>query len=296
MGKEIDIVIPYVNNNDPVWRNTFINYCTRTKYYKRVASMVGQRFDEIGLFEYLIKGIDKFMPWVNNIYLLVSNKEQVPSYIDKKRIKVVLHEQFIPYKYLPTFNSTTIEMFLDKIPNLAEHFIYINDDMFPIAALDPNDFFTESNKIKISFIKDVLQANPTQFKQVCYHQYKEICELLGYYVLPAESFQRPYHSFTPMIKSHCKEIRQLLDDKIKQVLAPFRTEYQYNQYIYPLYELFKGNTVESDIKFEYLELNNDLDKIISAIDHNQIVCINDSTCKKGIDIKSIKNKLKEKVE
>ena len=45
----------------------------------------------------------------------------------------------MPQQCLPTFNSTTIEMFLPKIPDLAEHFIYGNDDMYPMAPSQPSD-------------------------------------------------------------------------------------------------------------------------------------------------------------
>lgn len=59
---------------------------------------------------------------------------------------VILHKEIIPKNLLPTFNSTTIEMFLHKIPGLAEHFIYSNDDMIAINNSNAVDFFTEDGK------------------------------------------------------------------------------------------------------------------------------------------------------
>ena len=55
----------------------------------------------------------------------------------------MLHERIIPNELLPTFNSTTIEMYLHRIPDLAEQFIYSNDDMFPIRPLQISDFFKD---------------------------------------------------------------------------------------------------------------------------------------------------------
>ncbi len=33
-------------------------------------------------------------------------------------------------EYLPVFNSQTIETVLHRVPNLAEYFVYFNDDFF----------------------------------------------------------------------------------------------------------------------------------------------------------------------
>jgi hypothetical protein len=55
----------------------------------------------------------------------------------------VTHQQIFRWpEHLPTFNSTSIESHLHRIPGLAEHFIYANDDMFLGAPVAPEDFFT----------------------------------------------------------------------------------------------------------------------------------------------------------
>ncbi len=60
---------------------------------------------------------------------------------DNPKLKVVRHEEFIPEKYLPTFNSHTIELNLHRINGLSEHFVYFNDDTFVTAYVKPEDFF-----------------------------------------------------------------------------------------------------------------------------------------------------------
>ena len=57
------------------------------------------------------------MPFVRNVHLVVSGKTQVPEWASD-RLKVVTHRDIIPEEFLPTFNSTTIEMFLHRIPEL----------------------------------------------------------------------------------------------------------------------------------------------------------------------------------
>ena len=86
---------------------------------------------------------------------------------------------------------------------------------------------------------------------------------------------RPFHSYTPMIKSHCVDTFELLKGYIAPRIRAFRTEYQYNQYIYPIYELLKYGTLDSPIDFYNTEKDTDID--------HQIVCFNIVT----------KNKLEE---
>ena len=43
---------------------------------------------------------------------------------------------------LPTFNSQAIESRLHRIPGLAEHFLYLNDDVFLGRPVPPEMFFT----------------------------------------------------------------------------------------------------------------------------------------------------------
>ena len=51
-------------------------------------------------------------------------------------------------------------------------------------------------------------------------------------------------------------------------IRAFRTIYQYNQYIYPLYEHWKYGTLPSEIDFLYTELDKEFDL------NHQIVCVN----------------------
>lgn len=87
------------------------------------------------------------MKFIHNVYLVVATGSQVPEWVHSTDIKVVFHRDIIPEKYLPTFNSTTIEMFLCKIKGLSEHFIYFNDDMFPVKEHIIRDFFIDGKPV-----------------------------------------------------------------------------------------------------------------------------------------------------
>ena len=260
----VDLVIAYVDNTDNVWKQNYVNYCIKISRRDKICELHGERYEDIGLINYQLKLVEKNMPFINKIYLLVSNIEQVPKGISDK-VVVVLHDQFIPQKYLPTFNSTTIEMFLWNIPNLSERFIYANDDMLPTKPLKETDFF-ENDKIKVSWVSDKIKI-PNQFRWQCWFSYSHILEKLGFTTKKYE-YEKPFHSMTPMIKSHCVEAYNLIEKEIVKRIKAFRTDYQHNQYIYPIYEKYKYGTLDSEIDFCYTELKKELD-----LDH-QITCIN----------------------
>lgn len=271
--EKIDLVIAYVDNTEPVWRKTYIDYFIKRKMPMKVADLNTVRYkDNVRLIDYQLKLVEKNMSWINTIYLLVSNKEQAPQGLSDK-VKVILHKDFIPFRYLPTFNSTTIEMFLWNIPNLSEHFIYANDDMLPCRELKPSDFFTEpfehnnQRKIKIHFDTNTRGELKTQFRYQCENSFYHIMSALKRQT--DNTYLRPDHSMTPMIKSHCKGAYDLIKDKIEPCIRAYRTINQHNQYIYPIYEQLTYGTEPSEIDFYYTQLNDH--KV--DLDHD-IVCLN----------------------
>ena len=81
------------------------------------------------------------MPWVRKVHLVTWG--HLPKWLDcdAPKLNIVRHTDYIPEKYLPTFNSNVIELNFNRIEDLAEHFVYFNDDTFPIRPLKPEDFF-----------------------------------------------------------------------------------------------------------------------------------------------------------
>ncbi len=134
---KIDLVIPWVDDNDPVW-------ISEKARYENMSNDTGKhvaRYRDWDNLKYVFRSIEKYMPWINNVFLITCG--HTPKWISKKnqKLKIVYHRDFIPAKYLPTFSSHTIELNLFRISELSEHFIYFNDDIFAINTLRPSDFF-----------------------------------------------------------------------------------------------------------------------------------------------------------
>ncbi len=133
----IDIVIPWVDGNDPAWQ------AQRAKYAPRATgdSAAEYRFRDWGLMRYWFRSIDAFAPWVRRIYFVTCG--QRPEWLNTAdpRLVCVDHSDYIPADYLPTFDSNTIEIFCNRIPGLAEHFVLFNDDTFLVGPTTREDFF-----------------------------------------------------------------------------------------------------------------------------------------------------------
>jgi hypothetical protein len=98
-------------------------------------------FRDNGELLYSLRSLAKYAPWMRRIHIVTD--EQRPDWLrEHPDIAIVDHTDFIPKRYLPTFNSHVIEAYLHRIPGLAEHYMYFNDDFFLTAPTQPGDFFT----------------------------------------------------------------------------------------------------------------------------------------------------------
>ena len=140
ISQKIDYVIPYVDGTDPEWLALYVKNKGLNENAENLKE-VRKRFSPNILFKYQFRGIEKFMPWIGTVHLLVQSESQVPKWLDRSRIHVVLHDEFMPAECLPTYNSSTFECFLHRIPGLAVRFIYANDDTYVTGALRESDFF-----------------------------------------------------------------------------------------------------------------------------------------------------------
>jgi len=127
--------------NDPKWQETFAQYSGRIDNRKNEVSEA--RFRDYGLLKYWFRGVEKFAPWVRNVYLVTCG--QRPEWLDTAhpKLRLVDHADYIPREFLPTFNSSVIEVHLHRIPGLSEHFVYFNDDFFITAPIGQQRFFTD---------------------------------------------------------------------------------------------------------------------------------------------------------
>ena len=145
-SKPIDAVISWVDGNDEKHQNKMLPFLENKNTL--ISKKFRTRFDQVNEIKFTVDSILKYAPYIRHIFIVTD--EQTPEFLTKKdnkknykAVSIIDHKIiFRGYeKYLPTFNSRTIESCIFRIPNLAEHFIYLNDDFFLVGETKPTDFF-----------------------------------------------------------------------------------------------------------------------------------------------------------
>jgi glycosyltransferase involved in cell wall biosynthesis len=144
----IDVVYTWVDGSDPVWnraREERLAGLTGTHAAEtaQTRESSGQaRFLSRDELRYSMRSVHLFAPWVRRIHLVTAG--QVPDWLDLDHpsVNLVDHSDILPADALPTFNSHAIETSLHLIPDLAEHFVYFNDDFFLGRPIRPEAWFS----------------------------------------------------------------------------------------------------------------------------------------------------------
>ena len=131
----IDFVIFWVDGSDIEWQKK------KALYKGTPFQNADVRYRDWDILKYWFRAVEEYAPWVNHVYFVADN--QKPEWLnwDNPKLSYVDHKDFIPYEYLPTFNSHTIEHNFHRIINLNEHFVVFNDDMFINAPITPEYYF-----------------------------------------------------------------------------------------------------------------------------------------------------------
>lgn len=261
----MDAVITYVNGLDPEWQKVYASVVG--------GDMLQKRFRDWGTLPYLVRGIRRHMPYVNNVYLVVASESQVPDWVKDSDIKVVLHKDIIPEQYLPTFNCNTIELFLHRIPGLDEQFLNFNDDMFPVRDTKADEFFRDGKPVT-GFSRNLVAGN--LFKIMARNTDRKVREALG---MPRSPFFiRPQHTVYPNLKSACEEVSALMEKQFHESMSPVREEYNILQYVFLDYLYYKGMAVNQRHSNKHYSLAAASASKIAAFlaaPSTDFVCIND---------------------
>ncbi len=134
---DIDIVVLWVDGNDPAWQKEKAKY----QEEKITDANAVNRFRDWGLMKYWFRAIENFAPWVRTIHFVTWGHTPDFLKLDHTKLHIVRHEDYLPRENLPLFNSAAIEMSIHKIDGLAEHFIYFNDDSFLLRPVNQECFF-----------------------------------------------------------------------------------------------------------------------------------------------------------
>lgn len=294
--EKIDFVVTWVNGNDPEWLKKKQKYSPREEKLN-----TDIRFRDYGTFKYWFRAVEAYAPWVNKIYLVTEG--HVPSWLNTDNNKLVLikHSDYMPSRYLPTFNSNAIELNLHRIENLSEHFVLFNDDVFLMNKTEPTDFFEKGlpkdfgvysptvpfndfSSIIFNNVK-VINNNFNKKKDVRRNFFKYFnfkygkqnlrsaltipwTKILGYW--------NP-HLTNSFLKSTFFEVWENEETLEKTSMNKFRTSEDVSQWLFRYFQIEEGKFVPQKASFgRYYTLNN-FEEIKASFKNSKVkeLCIND---------------------
>lgn len=306
----IDIVITWVDGNDPAWRHE------RDLYTGELQDTRERRYREWDNLQYWFRAIEKNAPWVNKIYFVTWG--HLPQWLNTNNPKLIIvkHEDFIPHEFLPTFSNRTIEFNLHRIKGLSEHFVYFNDDMFLMTMTRKDDFFVNGLPCDTAILRPIIVYDSSEKKErphelfiaplvdmLVINRYfkknevirknwrkwinlkygRNVFRTLSMLPWPYFTGMVSLHTCYSLLKSSFVELWEREEDAFREICErKFRTNTDYNSWIFSFWQLAKGTFWPRRTNFgKMFRLSSDMkitDETISAMKSGKYktICINDA--------------------
>lgn len=308
----IDVVIPWVDDSDPIWK------AERAKYlgeFHEQKSNLSHYFRDWDTLRYVFRSIEKNIPWVRTVHFVTCG--HVPSWLNVNAKKLQCHKHsdfFAKGSALPAFSARPIEMNLMNIPGLAEKFVYFNDDTVVMRPISPDRFFkgelpvdylvldiprggwlydkvrvkdpyaqTVKNSIrllnKVYPLSKLRSKSPELFFDSSYtpsdKMRNRLLSLIGEY-----KWIKVNHNPQPFLLSNLKECEQLFPDEIAATRTHrFREYSDLNQYLFRDIALMSG-------RFYPHYFNDDFCMVLASVERYEkerhfiqgknFICLNDT--------------------
>ena len=319
--RKIDFVITWVDGNDPEWQREKEIRLGHTDALLDVDDRK-ERYRDWDNLQYWFRGVEKYAPWVRKIHFVTWG--HIPQWLNTEhpKLNIVRHEEFIPEKFRPTFNSHTIEWNLHRIKGLSEQFVYFNDDMFLIDQVKEEDFFKNGRAVDMLALQpDVANIDDTVMPYIYLNNAMVLAKYfdkrdnikkqpgayfhIGYppayflYNMLELAFPRftgfyTVHGPSPLMKKTYQKIWDLEPELLTEVCShPFRHKEDVNQYVLREYQKLSGEFVPGNIRrlCGYYDIEETNDRLVHTItgQKRKMICINDSNHK--IDFEKAKQEI-----
>jgi len=254
-AKSISVVYTWVDGND-------IDFLDEKSKYNGGYRIFNSRDRSADELRYSIRSLEKYMPWHNGTIYIVTNN-QIPKWLDTSnpRIQMVYHHEYIPEYYLPTYDSNVIELFMDKIPGITEHYLYFNDDIFLNNYIHPSFFFTSKTfypKVYRSYIvqleKDKVDEviKKKRVREMFYASKYYTRDIIRQYFDPDFEYRYLLHTVYVIYRDMMEPFRQLFkNDVIKLTCSDkFRSPFEpHTLYLYQTFLYYSTQHKDFPLKF-----------------------------------------------
>lgn len=300
---KIDFVITWVDGDDEAWLQE------RAHYNPAKGADAGvSRYRDWENLQFWFRGVEKFTPWVNNIYFVTWG--HLPAWLNTNhpKLKIIKHSDFMNREYLPTFNINSIELNLHRIPGLSEQFVFFNDDMFLLQPMEPKEFFKNNLPrdccIETALAQDNIEnpfahilMNDAALVNMHYNKRQVICSNFKKWFHPSYGkmlfrniLMFPYKEFSSFkythlpsafLKSTYERVWTEAGNTLDSVCRNrFRTVFDLNQYIMKYWQYMEGQYEPQSPEIgRFFTLGKNDEEIHRCIRNQsfKMICINDST-------------------
>ncbi|RYB92560.1 glycosyltransferase [Nocardioides glacieisoli] len=221
---DVDVVYTWVDGDDEEWLAARDRRIVETGGTPDERAGGAQRYTSRDELRYSMRSLHLFAPWVRRIHLVTAG--QVPWWLDTShdRIRVVDHRDILPASALPTFSSHAIETRLHAVPDLADHFVYVNDDVFLGRPRRPEHFFAPGGQYA-AFVADhravgLPGTDDRPYLTAAQNNRRVLTDAFGVALT-----QTMMHSPHPQRRTTLEEIAARFPDEVHRTTeAPFRSD------------------------------------------------------------------------
>jgi len=243
------------------------------------------RYRQVDELRYALRSVHMYAPWVRRIF--IATDSPTPEWLaDHPKVTIVRSEEFFADpSVLPTHNSHAVEAQLHRIPGLAEHFLYSNDDMFFGRPVTPELFFSGGGVSRFVESGVRIGSGPSHVDRSGHDNALRVNR-----ALLKEHFNRVItldleHCATPLRRSVAFELEQeFAEDYARTAASRFRsaTDISVTNSLYHHYALATGRAVITTqprtryVQTTQLDSLRTMERLVSRRD-TDMFCLNDGS-------------------
>lgn len=254
----IDVVYTWVDGDDDEWlraKAQAIGGVDPAFFTERAHDAA--RYADHDELRYSLRALEQFAPWVNHVWVVTA--DQHPPWLQRHHpwVSVVSHRQiWRDDPGLPTFNSHAIETCLHRIPGLAEHFLYLNDDMLLGRPVRPDNFFHANGLGKFFWSRALVDHAPSQAGDIASSTAAKNARRLIEERYGATFTRKFFHTAAALTVSGLEELEREFPEAIERTRqAPFRTldDVAAAGSLYLNWAFLTARAVPSRLRYSYID-------------------------------------------
>jgi hypothetical protein len=155
-GLPIDAVVLWVDGDDPAHRERLSAHLASLGRPPPPAADP-TRFRSAGEIEHCVASLLRFAPFLRRVHV-VTDRQRPPVFDAaagwpaalRDKLRLVDHREIFAGGFedcWPTFIGRTIESLMHRVPGLAEHYVFLNDDFMLVRPVLPEDWFVDGRPV-----------------------------------------------------------------------------------------------------------------------------------------------------